>query len=157
MVTTEIDPFVEATADVLAMMADTEVEVVSIREDANTKVKSDFAGIMGLAGRELSVAITLAFPQGTIVPIAAAMLEETPEEALESAPTVIGELLNMVSGQARASLAEADVDLDMALPTVVKGDGLALVADDAVKVVVVEFKTAEGSFVLAVCVDRKGG
>jgi chemotaxis protein CheX len=157
MVTTEIDPFVEATVDVLAMMADAEVEVVSTHEGVATELDNDYAGIMGLAGEEMSMAVTLAFPQETIVPIAASMLDETPEEALESAPGVIGELLNMISGQARAALTEEGIDLDMALPTVVKGDGLALISSNAAKSIVTEFRIVEGSFVLALCIDRKGG
>lgn len=154
MVATEIAPFVEATTDVLYVMTSMLVQVQSIGETNDQSPHADYTGIMGLAGESRSMALTLSFPRGTIIRVAARMMDERDDEAEASAPSVLGELLNMISGQARATLSAEGFELEATLPTVVRGSDLALIPSDAQPITTVEFDSAAGTFRLTLAVDR---
>ncbi len=155
-----IRSFIDATKEVFGMMAGIEVQEKEVLEQkGGQNVYGDVSGIIGFTGlQEISgeihgsVAVTL--PIGLAQKIVANMLMLEPEEVQEEEMRDgVGELINMISGDAKGKYNDK---FKISLPTVVTGQKHTIGGGTEIGRVVVKFTDPDNEeFYLQICLEEK--
>lgn len=115
-----INPFLEATTNVVKTMAFVELTPGKPYLKRDNVGLGDITGIIGLEGEAKgSLSVTLNFP--LIKLIMKNMLGEDIAGLTDEAQDAVGELTNMISGDARRILGAEGINLKAAIPTIVAG------------------------------------
>ena len=115
-----VNPFLQATINVLSTMAMLSPKPGKPRIKENDIAVGDITGIIGLTGHsEGSLAVS--FSEECALKVVENMIGEKYEELNEEVADAVGELTNMISGDARSQLQKAGFDFTAAIPTVVRG------------------------------------
>ncbi|MBF0293293.1 MAG: chemotaxis protein CheX [Nitrospinae bacterium] len=117
-----INPFLSATVNVLSTMAMVKPEPGKPYVKQDKKCVGDISGIIGLTGASKG-AIVLSFSTGAVCKIVGSMLGETYTEINSDIKDAVGELTNMISGDARRRLAEIGAVFEAGIPTIITGSG----------------------------------
>ncbi len=140
-----INPFIESTLRSLEMMATITAEKVglSVKEDLITTY--DISAIIGITG-DTSGSIILSFPTELACRIASNMLMEEIATMDRSVEDAIGEIGNIVVGDARRLLIQDGFSLSISVPTVVIGKGHRISRSGDIPCIAIPFKTDFGEF-----------
>jgi chemotaxis protein CheX len=145
-----INPFLKATINVLKMMAMVDAKPGKPFLKNDPVALGDVSGIIGVTGdTEGSLAVT--FTEPCIVSIVSNMLGEQFETINADIKDAVGEITNMISGDARRELGEAGMFLEAAIPTVVSGREHSVDHISNSPTIVIPFETPDGSFNVEVC------
>lgn len=117
-----INPFIGATLQALEMMAAVRPERGTPFVKTDQVAKGDISGIIGLAG-EATGSVALTFPENLARRIYANLVGEEASGLTEEVCDAIGELANMVAGGAKAELSQQGCNFQIAIPTIVVGEG----------------------------------
>jgi len=148
-----INPFINATINVLETMAFMKVSAGKpyVKQD-NTAV-GDVTGILGLTGvAHGTIAVT--FEEKCILTVVSNMLGETMDQLNEDIADAVGELTNMISGQARKELDELGKVFKAAIPSVITGRNHTIRHYVDGPKIAIPFETNGGEFTIEVCFDR---
>jgi chemotaxis protein CheX len=148
-----INPFLNATVNVLKTMAFTEAKPGKpYRKEAET-ASGDVTGIIGITGAtEGSLSIT--FMESCICGIVTNMFGEEITTLDDEVKDAVGEITNMICGDARRELGEKGITLSAAIPSVISGKGHSIKHMTKGPAVAIPFDTSVGSFVVEVCFSR---
>lgn len=147
-----INPFINATYHVLSTMAFTQCKVGKPYLKKDDKAKGDVSGVIGITGdRNGTIAVT--FDQGSILKIVSNMFGEEMTELNHEVADAVGELLNMISGQARRELETAGRLFHAAIPTVISGQGHSVTHYTDGPKIAIPFSTDGGVFTIEVCLE----
>ena len=140
-----INPFIESTLRSLEMMASISAEKVglSVKEDLITTY--DISAIIGITG-DTSGSIILSFPVELACRIASNMLMEEITTLDRNVEDAIGEIGNIVVGDARRLLIQDGFSLSISVPTVVVGKGHKISRSGDVPCIAIPFRTETGEF-----------
>ena len=142
-----INPFIEGTINVLKTMAFITSKPSKPYIKKNPAATGDITGIIGLAGdKEGSLSITFTFP--CIKAILEKMLGEVHDELNEDVTDAVGEITNMICGDARNKLEAQNINLTAGIPTIITGEGHTLSHATKSSIVVLPFTTDFGNFAL---------
>lgn len=120
-----INPFVAAVQSVFRTMLGLEVTMGKPALKDSRTTSSDVSGIMGLVGdRKGTVTVGLS-DKGAIF-VLQTLLGDTAESVTPDVVDAVGELTNIVSGQARKEFEKAGLNLKASIPTVVVGHNLEI-------------------------------
>lgn len=146
-----INPFVEATVDTLKQMAEMECERTGLTLRTDGATKGFISGTMGLSGpAEGFVAVT--FDDTLARKIVCRMLQmKSGEETEDDIRDAVGELMNVIAGQAKAQLVNTEHTFQLSLPTVIVGGPHTVGKVRGMPVVVIEFTTEGDTFEVMVC------
>jgi chemotaxis protein CheX len=145
-----INPFLEGTINVLKTMARVEARPGKPFLKKDNTAAGDVTGIIGVTGAtEGSLAVT--FTQSCILHIVSCMLGEQFDKISAEIKDAVGELTNMISGDARRVLGEKGVSLEASIPTVVSGPGHSVDHISNSPTIVIPFSTDHGNFTVEVC------
>ena len=148
-----INPFINATLNVLETMAFTKAEAEKPYLKKNDVAQGDVSGVIGFTGATNgTVAVT--FDEGCILKIVTNMFGEEMTEINNEITDAVGEITNMISGQARKELEEIGKKFHGAIPTVVTGKNHKLETMTKGPKVAIPFKTEAGSFTIEVCLEN---
>lgn len=142
-----ISPFVSAIQNVFSTMFQLPVEVGEPKIKSGHKSTHDVSGIIGVSG-EMTGTIVLSMPSdaaSSIVALLAGM--EFDVESADFADAV-GELVNMISGNAKAEFQRRDVSISC--PSVVIGSGHTIAVPSGTPCVMIPCTTDCGEVVLEV-------
>ena len=117
-----INPFLNATVKVLSMMAFVNPEPGKPFLKTDKKAVGDISGVIGLTGYRKGV-VVLSLSEAAAIKIVSSMLGEEHDGLTEGISDAIGELTNMISGDARRELAGKGLKFEAGLPSIVKGKG----------------------------------
>jgi len=151
-----INSFVRATVNALQTMAGVKkVAKQNMTCRLTFRKFGDIVGVIGLSGHTAGC-IAISFEQDLANSLVAQMLETEPEKLTpEEVSDGVGELVNMISGAAKAELAANGFRFDLALPTVITGKEQKIAHKQGLPCLVISF-TADGQkFILQVSVDIK--
>ena len=151
-----INPFLQATKNVLETMCQTPVQPKKpiLKEDRNTF--GDVTGIIGMASESVSGCMILSFSDKCIINVVANMLMEDPKNKIDDdIVDAVGELTNMICGGAKATLAKLDHKFDLATPTMITGKGVEISTLSETPTIVIPFETEFGGFVIEANLDDK--
>ncbi len=138
-------PFINATINVLSTMAmiDPKPGKPFVKQDGVTK--SDVSAVIGVTGVKTG-SISVSFPKKTAIAVLKAMLGDDIEDIVQDTKDTVGEIANMISGQARAGLAEMGIPLQGSTPMVIMGEGHSIAHVSKTPVIGIPFTTPHGEF-----------
>ena len=152
---TFINPFLEAAVNVLQTMAFTETHIGKPFLKGKTPLsQGDVTGIVGLTGAK-NGSLAVSFSEAAILQVVSNMFGEVCKEMNDDVRDAVGEITNMICGDARRSLAEQGHQFQGAIPTVIDGKGHKLCHPFPGPVLVIPFTVGEdGMCFLEVCLTE---
>ncbi len=150
---TLINPFINATINVLETMAFVTVTAGKPYVKKDNIAVGDVTGVMGLTGVAMGT-IAVTFEEKCILKVVSNMFGENIEELNDDIADAVGELTNMISGQARRELDEAGKVFKAAIPTVITGKRHSVRHYGDGPKIAIPFQTDGGDFTIEVCFDR---
>ena len=152
---TYIQGFVEAIQNVFATMVDTQVNVQKPKIKDNANPTYDVSGVIGMSG-DVTGAINISFPVETASKLVNLFAGMDLEPESEDFADAIGELVNMIAGNAKAKLAKPDeTPMELTLPTMIRGKGSVVTNHSRATWLEIPFESGLGDFRLRVCLDQK--
>ena len=148
-----INPFIKATLNVLETMAFVKSEAEKPYLKKNAVAQGDVTGIVGFTG-DTNGTVAVTFDEQCILKIVSNMFGEEMTELNDEIADAVGELTNMISGQARKELAEIGKIFQGAIPSVITGKNHKLETMTKGPKIAIPFKTEFGSFTIEVCLER---
>jgi len=145
-------PFVDATKHVLTMMAqlDPKPGVPYVKKDPGAS--GDVSAVVGLTG-DKNGSISISFSKRCAIAVVKNMLGDDIADIIQDAKDAVGEITNMISGQARAGLSQIGLNLSASTPTVIFGDNHSISHVTSGPVVAIPFSTEHGDFTLEFCFE----
>jgi chemotaxis protein CheX len=148
-----IDPFISATLNVLETMAFTKAEAGKPYLKKDQIASGDVSGVIGLTG-EVSGTFSVSYSEESILAIVSNMFGEEVKEINEEIKDAVGEITNMISGQARQELDRLGRSLRAAIPTVIMGKNHTITHVTAYPIIAIPFSTSKGDFTIEVCFEQ---
>ncbi len=148
-----INPFINATLNVLETMAFITVTPGKPYVKKDNLAVGDVTGILGLTGiANGTIAVT--FEKKCILTIVSNMFGEAMETLNDEISDAVGELTNMISGQARRELEQMGKVFKAAIPSVVTGKNHSIRHYSEGPKIAIPFNTDGGNFTIEVCFER---
>ena len=143
-------PFIQATKHVLSTMAMLDPTPGKPYVKKNNTAAGDVSAVVGLTGDKHG-SISISFSKACAVAIVKNMLGDDIQDIMQDAKDAVGEITNMISGQARAGLAQMGLAMQASTPTVIFGDNHTISHVSSGPVVAIPFSTAHGDFTVEFC------
>lgn len=148
-----INPFINATINVLETMAFVKVDAGKPYVKTDNLAVGDVTGILGLTG-VANGTIAVTFEEKCILTIVSNMFGEAMESLNDEIADAVGELTNMISGQARRELEQVGKVFKAAIPSVVIGRNHSIRHYSDGPKIAIPFSTEGGKFTIEVCFER---
>jgi chemotaxis protein CheX len=148
-----IGHFVDATTNVLQTMAMTEARAGTPFVKQNACAQGDVTGVIGFSNPKgksrgtMSLTLTTASALG----IVSSMLYEEQIGLNDAVTDAVGELTNMISGQARKGLVAMGMVFEGAIPSVITGAGHTIRHVSTSAILAIPFETCHGPLMVEVC------
>ncbi len=142
-----ITPFMTSIQNVFSTMFQLPVEIGEPRIKSDSKTTHDVSGIIGVSG-EMTGTIVLSMPTSTAESIVALFTGMEMDSDSDDFADAIGELINMISGNAKAEFQRKSVSISC--PSVVIGAGHRVASGSGIPCVVIPCNTDCGEVVLEV-------
>ena len=110
-------------------------------------------GIIGLGG-EATGAVVLNFPEEVAVRAVSSFVSESYDTISSDVVDGVGELTNIVAGDAKNRLMQKGYNFDIGLPKIVVGRNYITAQSQSVPCIVISFKSDIGSFTLEVSLKK---
>lgn len=144
-------PFVQATINVLSSMAGLSTTPGTPYVKTTDQADGDVSAIVGITDAR-NGAMALSFSQSCAIALVKGMLGDAIENILADTRDAVGEITNMISGQARASLqSEMGIRLQGSTPSIVFGTKHTLAFPGEAPIIAIPFSTEYGDFTLELC------
>jgi chemotaxis protein CheX len=149
---TYIKPFIASIRNVFSTMLQLPVTVGEPRIKAGNTATYDVSGIIGMSG-DVAGSVVLSFPKQTAERIVALFCGQNLTADSPDFPDAIGELVNMVSGGAKAMFKDRKVSISC--PSVVIGPGHQIAKQSEVPCIIIPCATDCGEVVIEVAIQDK--
>ncbi len=148
-----INPFLNATLNVIKTMAMLDPVAGKPFLKKDKVATGDISGVIGLTGHKKG-AIVISFSTSAICQIVSGMLGEKYTEINDDITDAVGELTNMISGDARRSLQEQGIIFEAGIPNIVSGVGHQIESMTKGPVVAIPFELNGAKFVVEASFDN---
>ncbi len=138
-----INPFIESAVSVFEMMLGCQVKRTGAKVCESFAPQFDITGIIGLSGRATGD-VVISFERELALLATEALIGEKPTDLSADVIDTIGELTNMIAGNAKASMEE--LELKLALPTVIVGKNHTIRFPSKVRPIALAFESDMGYF-----------
>lgn len=146
-----LGPFTSATTVTMREMANVDVTVRSVYQKTKYKMFGDISAVIGLMARSEG-AMVLSFPDQSAIAFSRRVLAGVTEDlSADMVRDCIGEISNVIVGQARGILSETPYRFAMSTPTIVSGAGHEIRHKPGMPCLVVAFGSELGDFALQLC------
>ncbi len=151
-----LNPFIFATRKVLKMMAymDSKPMKPYLKDQGNLAGLEDISSVISVSG-ECKGSIGISFSTQCILKVAYQMFSEEYGGITDEIVDMVGEIVNMVSGDARQELVKLGFHFSAGIPVTTQGENHELVHSVKDRVIVIPFQTNHGEFVIETCFDSK--
>ena len=147
-----INPFINATMNVLETMAFLKSEAGKPYLKKDVVAKGDVTGIIGLTG-VANGTIAVTFEENAILKVVSNMFGEEMTSLNHEVSDAVGEITNMISGQARRELEGLGKVFEAAIPSVITGKDHEVVHYTTGPIIAIPFRTEGGNFTIEVCLE----
>lgn len=148
-----INPFLEAAVNVLKTMAMMDAKPKPPYLKKERTAIGDVTGIIGITG-EAEGSLSISFHKDCIFGIVANLFGAAPSELNDEVRDAVGELTNMICGDARRRLEAQGISLQAGTPTVVSGENHVIAHIVKGPVIAVPFSTDKGEFVVEIGLSK---
>ena len=146
-----INPFISATLDLMKVMAGMKVTKKDLFLKKDYRLFGDVSGIMNFTGN-IEGSVVVSFSEELARIIIGKIMNYNPITLDEmEIKGGVGEIVNIISGNAKAALANTEYNHQITLPTVVTGYGHEIKHQSNAPCIVVIFKADNRSFAVQVC------
>lgn len=148
-----IKKFADSVVNVLGTMAMTEAKPGKAYVKKDNTAKGDISGVIGFSspsGKSKGT-MSVTFTQDSALGIINNMLGEEYNEVTDDVADAVGELTNMICGQARKGLAEIGITYEGAIPSVVSGKDHSIRHVSSSAILAVPFESPFGSLIVEIC------
>ncbi len=145
-------PFITATVTVLSTMARVTPVAGKPYVKKNNVAQGDVSGLVGVTGDKTG-SVSISFTKVCAITIVKNMLGDDIQDLLTDVKDAVGEITNMISGQARAGLAEMGIVLQGSTPTVIMGDNHSISHVTNAPIMAIPFSTPNGDFTIEFCFE----
>ena len=142
--------FVKATTNILSTMAGIVAAPGMPYVKKDQIACGDISAIIGVTGPRNGT-ISVSFSAASATALVVGMLGEDVEDLQQDMQDAVGEVANMISGQARASIAEQGLVLQGSTPSVVVGKDHTIHHITKAAVMAIPFATQDGEFTVEFC------
>jgi len=146
-------PFIKAAMDVIGTMAFITPRAGMPFVKKNTIATGDVTGLVGLTGDGKRGSVSISFQKACAVAMVKNMLGDDIQDIVQDVKDAVGEITNMISGQARAGLAEKGLVLQGSTPTVIMGDNHSITHIAKSPIMAIPFETDQGNFTIEFCFE----
>lgn len=140
-------PFIKAAVDVLSMMAMITPKPGKPYVKKGKTAVGDVTGLVGITG-DMSGTISITFTKSCAVTIVKNMLGDDVQDILQDVQDAVGEITNMISGQARAGLVEQGLTFSGSTPSVIMGDNHSISHMASTPIMAIPFSSEAGEFTI---------
>ncbi len=147
-----INAFCDGVKSVLTQMAATEVSLLKPTIQEKYTTNGDIAGMIGMLSGTMKGTITISFERDAAFEIIENMLGEKHEDLDDEVADAVGELTNMIYGNAKTTLNKLGYGFEMAIPTVITGP-YKITSYHSGATLVVPFKTKTASLFVEITVQ----
>jgi len=144
--------FIAATNNILSTMANITPTAGKPFVKKDNTSSGEFSAIIGVTGDHKG-SICVTFTREGAVSVVQAMLGDDVENLENDAIDTVGEIANMVSGQARAAIAEKGVVLQGSTPTIITGEKHRITHMSKSPVMCIPFTMPVGAFTVEFCLE----
>ena len=141
-------------SNVLATMATLDIKPQKLAVKKDSIPSGDITGIISMRSSKAKGVLTISFSESVILQIAHRMLGEPVSALNKEVIDLVGEITNIVCGNAKRILEAKGYDFDMALPTVITGKGQTVNYTANTPIVIIPFATDVGEFHVEVCFSQ---
>ena len=149
-----INPFVSSIINVFKIMLDCDLCRGALALKTSSQPSHEISGIIGLSGKAKGT-VVLSLDREAALQAAAHLLGERPADINAEVTDAIGELTNMIAGQAKAQLEH--LAMSISLPTVITGTGHHIDFPSHATPITVPFTSAWGDVILEVGLCEEPG
>lgn len=122
-----INPFLESMKNILEQFGVKDIKRGKIQKKENMNVNLNITSVIGVVG-EIRGNISYSFSKDTAKKIASTMMMGMPVETLDDmARSAIGELANMITGNAATMLASKEISFDITPPSIIFGENIYMI------------------------------
>jgi chemotaxis protein CheX len=144
---TYVNPFITSTIHMFKTMLNTDVKPGAARVKTEPFPTYDVSGIIGLSG-DAQGSIALSFPKVLALKVVSLLLGQDVKVVGDELTDGIGELTNIVAGNAKQGL--TNYKLSISLPNVVIGKNHVLRSPSGLPTIIVPFSSTLGNFAMEV-------
>jgi len=148
-----INPFIEAAMNVLKTMAMIEASPGKPFIKKDDRAMGDVSGIIGITGAAQG-SMSISFESPCICSIVTNLFGIAVQSVNDEVKDAVGEMTNMICGDARRRLEGAGVSLQAGTPTVVSGKDHSITHINTGPRLALPFNTENGKFVLEVAFNN---
>ncbi len=145
-------PFIKATINVLSTMAMIEPAPGKPFVKTNNVASGDVSAVIGFTGVK-NGSISVSFSKKCAIAVVKSMLGDDVQDIIQDTKDAVGEITNMISGQARAGLSEMGMTFQGSTPTVIMGDSHTIAHVSKSPIMCIPFTTSYGDFYLEFCFE----
>jgi chemotaxis protein CheX len=142
-----INPFLRAVIDTFSMMLECKAQRGEISLSDKSHLEYPISGVIGLTGKAVGT-VVINLSEQLAIKGASTMLMTELDSIDGDVQDAVGELANMIAGQAKAELAE--YEMSVSLPNIITGTGHDVSFPTNVKLLTVPFTTDYGPMKLVV-------
>ena len=147
-----VRPFLDAVNNVLTTMAMVEVTPGKPFIKKESTAHGDVTGVIGLSG-DRSGTVSVTFTKNCVLTVVGNMIGETITEMNTDIRDAVGEMTNMISGQARQGMQKIGMTIEAGIPTVVMGENHSISHLSKNPILAIPFSTPHGDFTLEVSLE----
>jgi chemotaxis protein CheX len=147
-----INPFIIATKTCFSTMMSIDIHSENPSLKRHPYPTYDISGVIGLSGNAQG-SISLSFPRTDAENFVKMMLSNTPTLSEEEMTDGIGEIVNIIAGNAKQHL--TNFDLSISLPNVIIGKRHTLAGQSGSPTIVVPFSSDGGKFAMEVSLKTR--
>ena len=147
-----LNPFINATLNVIETMAFIKPEVGKPYLKNDDFVQGDVSGVIKITG-DSNGTVSVTFNKLCILNIVSNMFGEEMKEINNEIEDAVGELTNMISGQARKELEKIGKVFHGTIPSVITGKNHKLIPMTKGHKFAIPFKTDSGGFMMEVTLE----
>ncbi|MDH5543272.1 MAG: chemotaxis protein CheX [Nitrospinota bacterium] len=148
-----VNPFLKATLNVLEMMAFVKPVAGKPYLKKDKVASGDISGVIGLTGATKGVVI-ISLSKEAALKIVGGMLGETLTELNDDIKDAVGEITNMISGDARRALSEKGHNFEAGLPSVITGKNHEIESITSGPTVAIPFTVDGAQFVVETSFEK---
>lgn len=149
-----VNPFINGLLNVLETMAQTKLNPGKPKRKQSDIAKGDVSGLIGMVGPQVKGSMSITFDEQLALVIMERMVGERHEKIDAEVGDMVGEVTNMICGNAKRDLAEKGFEFGMATPIVVSGKQHTISHQVDGSKLIMPFMCDDGFAHMEICFDK---